>query len=263
MFLAIDIGNTQSTFGLFKKEEPFEMIFRFPTASIIAGENITSELLPKLSALGDLDFVIIASVVPEASEALQKILETSHKEAKITLLKNSDVPIVNKYGDPEKVGIDRLLAALAAYERFSKAEKKPLIVVDLGKATTIDCVNINGEFLGGIITLGISSSAKHLSSIAAQLPEIELQFPDHVLGKSTQESMQSGILFGALSMIEGLISRLQEENFPGQEIIVVVTGGLSSLFEGRSKMIDHIAPHLVPEGIAIVARTSRLLPLTD
>lgn len=256
MFLAVDIGNTQSTFGLFKKEEPFEMIFRFPTASIIAGENIKTELLPKLAALGDLDSVIIASVVPEASEALQKILETSHKEAKITLLKNSDVPIVNKYGDPEKVGIDRLLAALAAYEMFGKAEKKPLIVVDLGTATTIDCVNANGEFLGGIITLGIFSSAKHLSSIAAQLPEIELQFPDHVLGKSTQESMQSGILFGALAMIEGIADRLHEENFPNEETIVALTGGLSPLFEGRSDMIDHIAPHLVPEGIAIATKGS-------
>lgn len=254
MFLAVDIGNTSTTFGLFKKEEPFEMIFRFPTTSIIAGENIKTELLPKLKALGDLDSVIIASVVPKASEALTEILECSHEEAKVTLLENSDIPIVNKYNNPEQVGIDRLLCSLAAYEMYGKEAKKPLIVIDLGTATTIDCVNANGEFLGGIITLGISSSAKHLSSIAAQLPEIELTFPDHVLVKSTQESMQSGILFGSLAMIEGFISRLQNENFPDQKIIVVVTGGLSSLFEGKSDMIDHIAPHLVPEGIAIVAR---------
>ena len=256
MFLAIDIGNSSTKFGLFKQDEPFEMTFGFPTASIISGENFRTELLPKLEALGNLNSIIIASVVPKASEALTEILRCSHEEATIRLLKNSDVPIINNYDNPEQVGIDRLLSSLAGYQMFGKDAKKPLIVVGLGTATTIDCINADGEYLGGIITLGIESCAKHLHQIAAQLPEIELSFPKNILGRTTIESIQSGIMNGAVAMIEGLVKRLKDENFRGKEIIVVATGGLSNLFENKTPIINHIAPHLVLEGIAIVANNS-------
>ena len=253
MFLAIDIGNTSTKFGLFKKEEPFEMTFRFPTAFIISGENFRAELLPKLEALGNLDSIIIASVVPKASGALREILECSHEEAKIIFLKNSDVSITNHYGNPEQVGIDRLLSSLAAYQMFGKDAKKPIIVIGLGTATTIDCINAEGEYLGGIITLGVESSAKHLHEVAAQLPEIELDFPKHILGKTTTESIQSGIMNGVVAMIEGLVQKLKKEVFENKEIIVVSSGGLSAVFEGQTSIINHIAPHLVLEGIAKIA----------
>ncbi len=251
MFLAVDIGNTGTKFGLFKKDEPFEMTFRFPTASITAHRNIKDDLLPKLSALGTLSFVAIASVVPEATQSLSAILQKAHPEAKITVLQNNEIPVVNKYQHPNEVGIDRLLASFAAYTKWGVVAEKPIIVISFGTATTIDCVNTHGEYIGGIIALGVESSAKHLSTIAAQLPKIELNFPEHVLGRSTIESMQSGILFGAVAMIEGLVAKLKQEVFPDQEIIVVATGGLSKLFEGRIPIIDHFAPHLVLEGIAI------------
>jgi type III pantothenate kinase len=255
MFLAIDIGNTSTTFGLFKKEERFEMTFRFPTASIIEGENIEQELLPKLVALGDLDSVIISSVVPNATSRLREILNRTHKDATIKTLTNSDVPIVNKYRDPLQVGTDRLLCSLAAYQQYGIPAGKPLIVIGLGTATTFDCVNESGEYLGGIISLGVGSSAKYLSNIAAQLPEIELVFPEHVLGQSTTEAMQSGILYGAIAMIEGLIDRLRKEVFENKETIVIATGGLSKLFEGETPVINYFMPHLVLEGIAIIANS--------
>jgi type III pantothenate kinase len=251
MFLAADIGNSFTTFGLFKKDERFEMTFHFPTASILEREHIEDELLPKFAALGDLSSIVIASVVPDASRALIKTFERTHKEAKISLLKNTDVPIQNTYRDPSQTGTDRLLCSLAAYHKWGKTAKKPVIVIDLGTATTIDCVSAHGEYLGGIIALGMKSGADRLSSIGAQLPEIELRFPEHVLGRSTTESMQSGIMFGAVAMIEGLIARLRKEVFQDKEIFVVATGGLSSLFEGKTPIIDLIAPHLVLEGIAI------------
>ena len=253
MFLAIDTGNSSTAFGLFKKEEPFEMTFRFPTASLIEGLNIEDELLPKLAALGDLDSVIISSVVPKATVALQEIINRSHKEATIRILSNTDIPIVNRYRDPSQVGTDRLLCALASYHLLGKSAGKPLIMIGLGTATTIDCVNENGEYLGGIIALGVGSSAEYLSMIAAQLPMIDLIFPDHVLGRSTTESMRSGILFGAAALIEGLVDRLHKEVFGNTEFIVVATGGLSELFEGKTSVIHYIIPHLVLEGIAITA----------
>jgi type III pantothenate kinase len=251
-YLAIDIGNTFVKFGLFKNEEPLEMTFGFPTVSLIAHENIEGELLPKLVTLGDLDGIAIASVVPKATDVLVKFLHGAHKQVKTRILTNTDIPIINSYYDPSQVGIDRLLSSLAAYHHWGRIEKKPVIVIGLGTATTIDCMNAEGEYLGGIITLGVEQSAKQLHQIAAQLPEIELVFPKHILGRSTVESIQSGILFGTVAMIEGLVVKLHEEVFPNQEIIVVATGGLSKLFENKTEYINHIASHLVLEGVAIV-----------
>ncbi len=256
MFLAIDIGNSSTKFGLFKQNEPFEMTFGFPTASILSGESFRTELLPKLQALGKLDSIIIASVVPKASEALKEILEGSHEEASIRLLKNSDVPIVNNYDDPDQVGIDRLLSSLAAYHLLGKDAKKPIILIGFGTATTIDCINADGQYLGGIIALGIEASAKNLHQIAAQLPEIELSFPKNILGRTTTQSIQSGIMNGAVAMIEGLVEKLHAENFPEKEILVVATGGLAKLFENKTPFIHQIAPHLVLEGIAIATNIS-------
>lgn len=253
MFLAIDIGNTSTKFGLFKEEEPFEMVFHFTTSSILSSEHIEDDLLPKLVALGDLSSIIIASVVPLGTDAIKNILLRSHKEAKITVLKNQDIPIVNTYKKPDQVGIDRLLSSLAAYSKWGKEVKKPTIVIGFGTATTIDCINSDGEYLGGIIALGIEASAKYLSQVAAQLPEIDLTFPNHILGQTTSESIQSGILYGSLSMIEGLIVELHDEVFSNQDVIVVATGGFSKLFENKTKVIDHITPNLVLEGIAISA----------
>jgi type III pantothenate kinase len=250
MLLAVDIGNTGTKFGLFKKDEPFEMTFRFPTDQITGHEHIEDELLPKLAALGDLSSVLIASVVPNATDALIKILERSHKKAKITILKHTDIPIVNKYKNPNEVGIDRLLASYAAYSQWGKDSKKPVIVISFGTATTVDCISSNGEYLGGIIALGVESSAKHLSSITAQLPEIELVFPKHILGATTTQSIESGIMNGALAMIEGLVVKLKKEVFGNEEVIVIAAGGLSKLFEGKTDVIHHFASTLVLEGIA-------------
>jgi type III pantothenate kinase len=253
MFLAIDIGNTSATFGLFK-DDILTMTFNFPTANILANENIEQELLPKLAALGDLQSITISSVVSQAAIILKEIFQRVHPEAKVIILKNENIPIVNKYDFPSQVGSDRLLACLAAYHKWGKTEKKPLIVIDLGTATTIDCVNAEGEFLGGIIMLGIASSAKSLANVTAQLPEIELTFPPQILGRSTIQNIQSGILYGALASIEGLVIKLKKEVFPDQEIIVAATGGLSHLLEGRTSLIDHFEPHLVLEGVALTAQ---------
>lgn len=253
MFLAADIGNTGTKFGLFKKDEPFEMTFRFLTSGITGHEHIEDELLPKLAALGDLASITIASVVPAATEALVKILQRSHKEAKLAILKHDDVPIVNTYRTPGDAGIDRLLASFAAYSKWGKISKKPVIVISFGTATTFDCVSAGGEYLGGIIAPGVETGAKYLSQAAAQLPEVELVFPKYVLGKTTTESIQSGIMYGAIAMTEGLADKLRKEVFTDTEVTVIAAGGLAKLFEGRTKVIDHIAPHLVLEGIALVA----------
>ncbi len=253
MLLAVDIGNTGTKFGLFKKGEPFEMTFRFPTSQLQAHEHIEDELLPKLAALGDLSSIAIASVVPVATKALIKILQRFHTEAAITLLEHTDIPIVNRYHHPAEVGIDRLLASLAAYSKWGKDPKKPVIVINLGTATTFECITAEGEYLGGAITLGVEAGAKYLHETAAQLPEIELVFPKNIVGTTTIESIQSGIMNGAVAMIEGLVVKLKKDVFETEDVIVIAAGGLSKLFEGKTDVIHHIAPSLVLEGIALSA----------
>lgn len=247
MILAVDIGNTRTTYGVFAENE-LAQSFSQPTASFTAHSmNLAEELL----AIGVPSDVLIASVVPAASPRAHEELQRLFPSARVRALKNTDVPIINRYRHPEQVGIDRLLGALAGHTLYAKAHHKPLIAIDLGTATTFDCVTAAGEYLGGVIALGIESSAKHLSSIAAQLPPVDLTFPEHALGRSTMESMQSGILYGAVDAIEGMIRRLTTDGFSGGTPVVVATGGLAHLLRGHTTVIDHIDRALVLRGIAL------------
>ena len=157
------------------------------------------------------------------------------------------------YPNPEELGTDRLLGALAAYKLWGENERRPCIVVDLGTATTFDCITSDGIFLGGAIAPGLELGAEALAERAVQLPTIELAFPSSIIGRTTIESIQSGILFGGLSQIEGLAGRLRQFAFPNGDPIIVATGGLSRLIEGRTSIVTHFHPDLVLEGIRIAA----------
>ncbi|MEI8134855.1 MAG: type III pantothenate kinase [bacterium] len=248
MLLAIDIGNTQTKFGLFKESEAFEMLFHYPTKSLLS--ESCDDLSTKLGALGDVKQIGIASVVPEANQVLVKMVQEIHPNAKVKIVGNADTPFIKNHYEPSQIGIDRLLGAYSAYHRWGKSAKKPVIVISFGTATTIDFVSKKGEYLGGMITLGIASTAKALASTTSLLPEVELQFPPHLIGRSTVESIQSGILFGAVAMIDGIVAKIQTEAFDAEAPIVIATGGLAHIFDNRTKSITHIAPHLLIVGIA-------------
>jgi type III pantothenate kinase len=126
-------------------------------------------------------------------------------------------------------------------------------VVDLGTATTYDCISSDGVFCGGAIAPGLELGAEALTQRAAQLPSIELTFPSSVIGRTTTESIQSGVLYGGLAQIEGLVERLRQFRFPDEEPIVIATGGLSRLIEGRTSVITRFDPMLVLEGIRIAS----------
>jgi type III pantothenate kinase len=245
MILAVDIGNSRATLGVFD-DETLVRSFSLPSAQL---GDPSSEPADSLLDFDHVSDIVIASVVPSVTAIAADHLRTAMPAAHLSILDNSSVPIINRYRHPEQVGIDRLLGSLAAYRLYAADEQRPTIVIDLGTATTFDCVNASGEYLGGIISLGIESSADHLSSIAAQLPKIELEFPTRVLGRSTLESMQSGILFGAVDAIEGLIRRLRSEVFANEVPMIVATGGLSRLIAAHMSVIDHLDPALVLRGI--------------
>jgi type III pantothenate kinase len=249
MFIAVDIGNTRTTCGIFQGEFLAALI-HFPT---LRGETktISDEAKKQFALYRDIREACIASVVPKATFVTSDALKEIYGDLDIRVLSHDDIPIECAYKNPDEVGTDRLLGSVAAYKKYGSADKKPIIVIDLGTATVFDCVDKDGIYLGGAIALGIESGAKHLSMIAAQLPPVPLEFPKRVLGKTTEDSMRSGILFGAVSMVEGMIKRLTDEVFPKQQPIIVATGGLASLMSEHAPLVTHYEPNLVLDGIRI------------
>ena len=250
--LAVDIGNTNATFAVCDELDVQET-FTASTQDILAGK--TDSLKSRFLELRSIAEMGIASVVPHATEPVATILRTLFPPAYVRILKNSDIPIINRYHQPQTVGIDRLLASLSGYRLYAEPQRRPLISIDLGTATTYDCTTINGEYLGGLITLGVAATAEQLASRTAALPKIELKFPEHVLGTTTDECIRSGILYSALDAMGGIINRLIAEQFTTTKPLVISTGGLSSLFEGRAPFIELRDPFLVLKGIVITLMT--------
>ncbi len=250
MIVAIDIGNTSLTFGVFDGAELKES-FVFPTADFLEGKDL-DHLKAVLIDTGATT-IAYASVVTEITEPLTAYIGSLFPSATLLALRNSDIPIKNLYDQPDDVGIDRLLAATAAYTYYSKEANRPAISIDFGTATTFDCINSDGEYLGGAITLGIEATAKSLSAMTSKLPLVPLQFPPSPLGTNTIHGIQSGILYGAVTSVEGMVARLSVDAFNGRHPIVIATGGLSILLRDQTKSIDYIDPHLVLKGIVITA----------
>jgi type III pantothenate kinase len=253
MILAVDIGNTRTNYGAY---DGSTLLRTFSHDTLKDGKAIGADVLHEMSQIARPDIVGIASVVPEATQETARSIDAILKAIPIRIVGNEDVPFINKYRDPHAVGIDRLLGAFAAYENWGRPAKQPVIVIDFGTATTYNCVTSSGEYLGGAISLGIASSARALSSFASQLPNIPLEFPPGVLGSTTIESMQSGILFAALAQTEGMIARFTKEVFQNEEPIVVATGGLAKLLEGKTTAIHHYDSQLVLEGIRLTLSAS-------
>ncbi len=164
----------------------------------------------------------------------------------MTINASLDLGLRVHYADPLAVGADRLCNAVAGYRKYGG----PLIIIDLGTATTFDVVATNGDYLGGVIMLGMESSAAELHRRAARLPKIELHFPARVIGRDTTTSMQAGVMYGTIDALEGMVRRITAEL--GQPARVIATGGLSAAVASHSSMINACEPSLVLEGIRLV-----------
>ncbi|MBI5573106.1 MAG: type III pantothenate kinase [Elusimicrobia bacterium] len=205
--LAIDIGNTTINFGLFenkKLEKATVFIKKF-----------------KKIPFGDYDGVIIASVVPDATKKIIRLLKV-----KPVILNSKNIPIKIKVKNPQRVGADRLVNAVAAKEIYGV----PSVVVDLGTATTFDVVSKNGDYIGGIIAPGIKISAESLHEKTAKLPKIKPEVPKNIIGKNTKEAILSGIFYGHLGLIREVINRVQSSEFRVQKLKIILTGGYSEFF---------------------------------
>jgi len=254
MLLAIDVGNTNVTIGVFDGER---LAHSWRLAAL--RERTADELgifLVRLFEqahvpIASVDGIAIASVVPPLTRPMEEMCERyfSHKALVIDAT-NAGIPV--RYTPAGDVGADRLVDAVAAWEQFGRADGVPLIVVDFGTATTFNAISSKGEYLGGIIFPGINISAEALFQRAARLPRVDVRKPGTVIGQNTVGAMQSGLFFGYVEMVDGLVRRMRGELQGGDRAIVIATGGLSDVISGESTAIQHVDRDLTLKGLRLI-----------
>jgi len=237
MILAIDIGNTTTSFGLFRGGRLVKT-FAVPTRG--RGSRTAARRLRSIrGGYG----AIICSVVPWATPRIARFLRT-HGYRQIRIVgRHVSVPLKNRYRYPRQVGQDRLVGAYAAWKTY----KRDCIVTDFGTAITIDVVTKAGEYLGGIIAPGLDISLEALAAKTALLPKVALKEPPELLGRDTANSIRSGLLYGCAALTDGLVSQLKATY--ARQAVVVATGGASALIARHTRSITHLRPHLVLEGL--------------
>ena len=253
MLLAINSGNTNIVFAVFEGEER-----RGEWRAATDAKRTADEYAVWLSQLMKLDFIetaeidqaIIATVVPEALHSLKTLCRRYfHAEPLVIGEPGVDIGIAVKVDAPDEVGADRLVNAASAHARYGG----PLIIIDFGTATTFDVVDADGAYAGGVIAPGINLSLDALHQAAAKLPRIAVERPDRVIGKRTIPAMRSGIFWGYVGLIEGVVARIRDEY--GAPMRVIATGGLAPLFADATAAIEQLDPDLTLRGLAqIIAR---------
>lgn len=246
LVLAIDIGNTNTVFALYRERAALAQ-WRISTVRERTADEYAAALIQLMSLKGfsqtDVGDAVISSVVPQALPPLKSMCRELFDCEPRVVCENLDVTIRVAIANPAEVGADRLVNAVAAQARYGG----PLIIVDFGTATTFDVVDRQGAYCGGVIAAGINLSLEALHRAAAQLPRIAVQPPPRVIGGSTVTAMQSGVYWGYVSLIEGVVARIKTEF--GEPMTVVATGGLAGLFAGATAVIEHVDRDLTMAGL--------------
>jgi len=249
MLLALDIGNTSIAIGAFDGEE-LKLTWRLATAMGRMPDEYASTLLPLFQQEGlkpsDITDVCIASVVPPLNTTFEQLFERYFKIKPMVVGTGTKTGIRVKMDNPREVGPDRVVHAVAAYRLYGG----PVIVVSMGTATTFDTITRDGEYVGGAIAPGINISAEALYTRTSMLRRIELVRPSKAIGSNTVAAMQSGVVFGYIGLVEGIIARIQKE-LP-EKAKVVVTGGYAELIAKETRVIDVMNPHLILTGLRMV-----------
>ena len=256
MLLAVDVGNTNTVFALYNGRELVQQ-WRISTNRGRTSDEYAVALLQLMQLEGygpqKIGAVIISSVVPQAIDPLRRMSKDFFGKKAFIVGEDLDFPIRITLNNPKEIGADRLVNAIAACERYTP----PLIIVDFGTATTFDVVNHHKAYCGGVIAPGINLSLEALHRAAAKLPRIAVEAPDAVIGRSTVSAMQSGVYWGYIGLIEGLIDRIESEF--GQEMTVIATGGLAPLFREKCEKLRHLDPDLTMAGLMILYENNREL----
>ncbi len=253
MLLAIDSGNTNIVFAVFDDEDTIRGQWRSSSHSERTADEFGVWLATLMEdakiAPGDITAAIIASVVPATLFTLKTLCQDYFGcEALVIGEAGVDPGLEVKVDRPDEVGADRLVNALAAHKQYGG----PLIVVDFGTATTFDVIDADGSYIGGVIAPGVNLSLEALHMAAALLPRVGIEATKTVTGKSTVEAMQSGIYWGYVGLIEGLVKRLKDEH--EADMKVIATGGLAGLFSEATDCIGHSDPDLTLSGLLAIYR---------
>jgi type III pantothenate kinase len=249
MLLAIDIGNTNLTLGMYQGKE-LGPRWRLATVHERMPDEYGLQLLGLLSHHGyspnDLHGVCIASVVPPLTSNIVEACRQYLRKEPLVVDTGVKTGVRIRYDDPRAVGADRIVDAAAVNQLYGG----PACVVDFGTATTFEAISADGEFLGGAISPGIGIAAEALFLRTAKLPRVDLQRPPQAIGRNTVHSMQSGLLFGYVGLVEGMVARFRAEI--GPQMKVIATGGLAEIVARETSVIDIIAPWLTLDGLRIV-----------
>ena len=253
MLLALDVGNTEITVGVFLGDD-LEAHWRLTTNPDRTpdewGSAIGGFLLQAGHSPNEVRAVCMASVAPTVTQSVVEGISLITGRTTLLVDARSPLPVKLDVDEPLTVGADRIVNVLAAVELF----KADSIVVDFGTATTFDCVTGDARFLGGAIMPGLRTSADQLTRRAAKLPATELRAPDRVIGRRTEECIQAGVLFGTADAVDGIVRRITAEWPGGKKPRVVATGGLAAIVAPLTITIELTDPDLTLRGLRIAAR---------
>ncbi len=254
MLLAVDVGNTQTHIGMFRGDELVEH-WRFATVRESTADELATVLVGLLQlrglSLADVEAAIVSSVVPQLVHEYESVSDR-YLGGNLRVVGpglKSGIPIRTE--NPHEVGSDRLVNAVAAYDRVHSA----CIVVDFGTAITYDVVSADGELLGTLISPGIEISMEALSERAARLPKVELEAPRELIGRSTLTSIQAGVVYGFAGQVDGIVSRLREEL--GVEARAIATGGLATSIAPFCEELDEVDEMLTLTGLRLLWERNR------
>lgn len=249
MIFVFDVGNTNMIFGVYEGDE-LKYHWRISTSGSKTEDEYAMTIKSLFAHAGltfaDITGVVISSVVPPIMFALERMCEKYFHVSPMVIGPGIKTGLDIKTDDPKEIGADRIVNAVAGIHLFGT----PLIVVDFGTATTYCYVNERGQYGGGAIAPGIQISTEALITHASKLPRIEIARPPSVIGTNTIHSMQSGVLYGYVGQVEGIVSRMKAET--EQEPKVIATGGLASLIAEKTACIEHVDPYLTLKGLQLI-----------
>ena len=254
MLLALDIGNTETTVGLFQRRQLCGS-WRLTTTPARTPDEWASAFTAYLAQAGhstqEVRGAVLASVVPQITLTISEAVELATTVRPVVVDGRSPLPVRLDVAEPLTVGADRIVNTLAAAQLF----KADTIVVDFGTATTFDCITADARFIGGVIMPGIRTASDELVRRTAKLPATELSPPAHVIGKRTEDCIRAGVLFGTTDAVDGLIRRIRADwpGAPAEPPRAIATGGLAGLIAPLSHEIESVYPDLTLTGLEFAA----------
>lgn len=258
MLLAFDVGNTNIVLGVFKEDKLIQN-WRLETDNNKSADEygmlVNQLFMFEGLKLDDIEDVIISTVVPSTLYTLQHLSQKYFKRRALVIAPGIKTGLIIKYDNPKQVGADRIVNAVAALEKYGG----PLVIIDFGTATTFCAVTEKAEYLGGTIAPGIKIASEALFEKTAKLPKVELEEPGHVICRNTIESMQSGLVYGHMGMVDFIVRKMVKEleAISEKPVTVVATGGLASLIERGIDCIHHVDKMLTLEGLEMIYEKNR------